>query len=145
MMPRMTPMKAAIAGVLSLSALAQGAMAENFTTAAEVRPILQATKPQWIALRNYDGHDLLYFTNLLSWRCGLSEIFYSVNGAEMLPFAMEPCYLDTAQPNALKAETLDAILVSFPPGTVDTVDLNVIFDDGMAEQAHYERKAVEIQ
>ncbi|WP_217703099.1 hypothetical protein [Celeribacter sp. HF31] len=124
---------------------ATGAVAENFTTAAEVKPILQATKPQWIAVRNYDGQDLLYFTNLLSWRCGLTEVFYGVNGGEMVPFVMEPCYLDTAQPNALKAESLDAILVSFPPGSIETVDLNVTFDDGTAEQAHYERKAVEIQ
>jgi hypothetical protein len=141
----MLPVRSTVSGVLALCALAQGAFAENFTTAAEVRPILQATRAQWLAVRNYDGHDLLYFTNLLSWRCGLTEIFYSVNGAEMVPFAMEPCYLDTAQPNALKAETLDAILVSFPPGTVETVDLNVIFDDGTAEQAHYERAAIEIQ
>jgi hypothetical protein len=141
----MTAMKSTIAGVLGLCVVTQGAMAENFTTAVEVRPILQATKPQWLAVRTYDGQDLLYFTNLLSWRCGLTEIFYSVNGAEMVPFAMEPCYLDTAQPNALKAETLGAILVSFPPGTVETVDLNVIFDDGMAEQAHYARAAIEIQ
>lgn len=124
---------------------AAGACAENFTTAAEVKPILQATKAQWIAVRNYEGQDLLYFTNLLSWRCGLTEVFYSVNGGEMTPFEMEPCYLDTAQPNALKAETLDAILVSFPAGSVETIDLNVTFDDGTSEQAHFERKAVEIQ
>jgi hypothetical protein len=124
---------------------AAGAGAENFTTAAEVKPILQATKAQWIAVRNYEGQDLLYFTNLLSWRCGLTEVFYSVNGGEMTSFQMEPCYLDTAQPNALKAETLDAILVSFPAESVETIDLNVTFDDGTSEQAHYERKAVEIQ
>ncbi|WP_460274885.1 hypothetical protein [Celeribacter sp. ULVN23_4] len=132
-------------GAFAFFVAAHAAQAENFTTAAEVKPILQATKPQWIAVRNYDGKDLLYFTNLLSWRCGLTEIFYSLNGAEMVPFAMEPCYLDTAQPNALKAETLDAILVSFPPGTIETVDLNVIFDDGTSEQTQYERAAIEIQ
>lgn len=125
--------------------IAAGAGAANFTTAAEVKPILQATKAQWIAVRNYEGQDLLYFTNLLSWRCGLTEVFYSVNGGEMTPFRMEPCYLDTAQPNALKAETLDAVLVSFPAESVETIDLNVTFDDGTSEQAHYERKAVEIQ
>ena len=137
------PLRIVLASLLCFTA--SGVVAQNFTTAAEVKPILQATKPQWIAVRNYDGQDLLYFTNLLSWRCGLSEIFYGVNGGEMVPFVMEPCYLDTAQPNALKAESLDAILVSFPPGSIETVDLNVTFDDGTAEQAHYARKAVEIQ
>ncbi|MDO6456764.1 hypothetical protein Q4560_18610 [Celeribacter halophilus] len=59
------------------------------------------------------------------------------SGREMTPFQMEPCYLDTAQ--------LNAILVSFPAESVETIDLNVTFDDGTSEQAHYERKAVEIQ
>jgi len=121
------------------------AMAENFTTAAEVKPILQATKPQWVAVRSYDGQDLLYFTNLLSWRCGVSEIFYAVNGGDMVPFQAEPCYMDSAQPNALKAESLDSILVMFAPGSVQTVSVNVIFDDGTSDQAHYERKMIEIQ
>lgn len=120
------------------------AVAANFTTAAEVKPILQATKPNWIAVRLYDGQDLLYFTNLLAWRCGLSAIRYSVNGAPMVPFEAEPCYEDTAQPNALKAETLDAILVPFAPSTVETVDVSVTFDDGTVDEAHYERAAIEI-
>ncbi|MCA0043054.1 hypothetical protein [Celeribacter litoreus] len=126
-------------------ALPLAAQAENFTTAAEVKPILQATKPQWAAVRNYDGKDLLYFTNLLSWRCGLTEISYSVNGSDPAIFEMEPCYTETAQPNALKAETLDAILVSFPPDTVETVDVTVTFDDGSVEEAHYMRAAIQIQ
>ncbi|SFJ20481.1 hypothetical protein [Celeribacter neptunius] len=132
-------------GLVALSALAMPASAENFTTAAEVKPILTATKPQWVAVRLYDGKDLLYFTNLLSWRCGLSGIQYAVNGGEMTVFEPEPCYENTATPNALKAESLDAILVSFPPETVRTIDVSVTFDDGSTEAAHYERKAVEIQ
>lgn len=127
---------------LALAGGGLAAQAENFTTAAEVKPILQATKPQWIAVRVYDGKDLLYFTNLLSWRCGLSEISYSVNGAEAELFEMEPCYAETAQPNALKAETLDAILVSYAPETVETVDLTVKFDDDTVETASYTRAAI---
>lgn len=140
--------KSAKSGLAALAAfvmLGLPAGAENFTTAAEVKPILQATKPQWIAVRLYDGKDLLYFTNLLSWRCGVSEIHYAVNGGDMAAFEAEPCYENTAQPNALKAERLDAILVSFPPNSIETIDVEVTFDDGTTETAQYQRAAVEIQ
>lgn len=125
--------------------IAPAVQAENFTTAAEVKPILSATKPQWIAVRLYDGRDLLYFTNLLAWRCGVDGIFYAVNGGAEQPFTPEPCYEDTAQPNALKAESLDTILVGFEPNTIETVDVRVVFDDGSEDRASYARAAVEIQ
>lgn len=125
-----------------IAPLTTSAFAQNFTTAAEVKPILQVTKPSWIAVRVYDGKDLLYFTNLLAWRCGIREITYSVNGADFVPFVAEPCYRDTAQPNSLRAEDLSAILVSFAPETVKTVDVNVTFDDDTTETAHYERAAI---
>jgi hypothetical protein len=116
----------------------------NFTTAAEVKPILQATKASWIAVRLYDGRDLLYFTNLLAWRCGVSKIEYAVNGGEMTTFDAEPCYLDEPQPNALKVDGLDAILVAYPPETIETIDLRVTFGDDTIENARYARSAVQI-
>jgi hypothetical protein len=120
------------------------AFGANFTTASEVKPILQATKANWVAVRDYEGRDLLYFTNLLAWRCGVEKIEYAVNGGDMVEFKAEPCYLDEAQPNALKVEGLDAILVSYPPQTIETIDVWVTFDDETVEKATYARAAVQI-
>ena len=125
----------ALAGVVSLGSVPVSA--ENFTTAVEVRPILQATRGQWVSVRRYDGQDLLYFTTFLSWRCGLDRIEFSVNGEDLTPFVAEPCYDDAAQPNALRAQSLDSILVSFPQDSVETVAVRLTFDDGSTESADY--------
>jgi hypothetical protein len=114
--------------------------AQQMTTAAEVRPILQATRGNWIALRDYDGQDLLYFTHLESWRCGLDRVVYAINGGPLTDWAMEPCREGTAQPNAIGADRLPYAVL--PAGSVQRVDVMVVYDDGTADSATYERAAV---
>lgn len=123
-----------------LALLPQIVAAQQFTTAPEVRPILQATKGAWVAVREYDGQDLVYFTQLLSWRCGLSEIRYGLNGApaETL-FPMEPCYEGTATPNAVKS---DDIYLRAPLGSVQGIALQITYDDGTTEAASFARAQV---
>lgn len=119
------------------------ALAQNFTTAAEVKPILGATKPQWIAVREYDGKDLLYFTNLLAWRCGVDKIQFGLNGAAAVTeFVAETCHEDEAQPNALKMDQGQEIYLSLPLKSVETVTVVVTYDDGTTETGEYARKAM---
>jgi hypothetical protein len=134
-------MKHAIVLALLLAASPTGA--QNFTTAAEVKPIVGAIKGQWIAVRLWDGQDLLYFTNLLSWRCGLSDISYAINGGAAQTYAAEPCHEDTAAPNALTAEDILPYL-SFAPNSIESVDVTVTYDDGTQDSASYQRAAVQI-
>ena len=113
----------------------------KFTTATEVKPILTATKTAWVAVREYDGNDLLYFTHLAAWRCGLHEIRYGVNGAAEQVFEVEECYVDTAQPNAMKMEThLPYVILDV--GSVDSVSVSLIFDDGTQDSATYQRSDI---
>lgn len=122
--------------------LASAALAQGFTTAAEVKPILQATKANWVALRDYDGNDLLYFTHLESWRCGLAQVRFSVNStAATRVWEMEPCYEGTAQPNVLKLEDHLPYIV-IPQGMTNTVSVVVVYDDGTEDRADFERKAI---
>ena len=117
-------------------------LAQNFTTAAEVKPILAATRASWVAVREFDGNDLVYFTHLESWRCGLSQIRFSVNSAAAATiWETEPCYEDAAQPNALKLEEHLPYIV-LPLGMVQTLSVVVVYDDGSEERAEFTRQQV---
>ncbi|MDZ4309455.1 MAG: hypothetical protein U1A24_02690 [Cypionkella sp.] len=127
---------------VAIATMPTAALAENFTTAAEIKPILDATRANWIAVREYDGKDLLYFTHLLAWRCGLSEIRYGLNGAapdKIWP--MEPCYDTEPQPNALKMEGAEIYLTE-PLGSIQTINVSVTYDDGSEASADFNRAAV---
>ncbi|WP_319826493.1 hypothetical protein [Thalassovita sp.] len=113
----------------------------QYTTAAEVRPIMEATRGQWIAVREYDGQDIIYFTQLLSWRCGLSAIRYSVNGGPMQQYPLPPCHEDMAQPNVLLDNEAMPIM-GLPPKSVQTVDVEVFYDDTGIDSASYRRNQV---
>jgi len=124
--------------------LASASAAPAFTTAAEVKPILNATKANWIAVREYDGHDLIYFTHLESWRCGLEGVKYGVNSdsADQV-WTLETCYEGEAAPNAMKAEGR-LPYTSLPLGSVQTITIELLYDDGTTDSATFERKAVMI-
>jgi len=128
---------------LAAIAFALPVQAQQFTTAAEIKPILSATKANWVAVREYDGQDLLYFTHLLAWRCGLEEIHYTVNGGEEKLWQGEPCYETEAQPNAIKA-TDSLPFITFPLSSVETVSLRLLYDDGTQDTASFERAAIKM-
>ena len=124
-------------------AQASPVVAQDFTTAAEVKPILTAIKPSWIAVRAYEGQDLLYFTNLLAWRCGIEAVTFGTNGAAPdIPLTMEPCHDGEAQPNALKMDQGALPYVPYDMDLIQSVTVQVTFDDGSTETEDYQRKDV---
>lgn len=130
-----------ISGIALALVWAGVAVAQNFTTAAEVKPILDLTKDSWIAVREWEGNDLIYFTHLESWRCGLTKIEYSVNGGAVMQHEPEPCYEFEAQPNVLKIPD-HWPYVSLPFQSVQTVDVTVTYDDGTTQTVAFERAKV---
>lgn len=118
------------------------ASAQQMTTAAEIKPILEATRGNWLALREYEGQDLLYFTHLAAWRCGLTAIRVTVPGvATDVPLSLEPCHEDTAQPNAIVDEGF-APYVTMPLGAAQQVSVTITYDDGTEATQSYDRKAI---
>ena len=128
--------------LLIVTILAAGtAQGQGFTTQAEVQPILELTRANWVGLGQASGRDLLYFTHLLSWRCGMAEIRYGLNGAAAENvLQMEPCHRDTNQPNAIR----ELPFVSYPPGTIESVHVVVHFPDGTQIAEGFTRAEIRI-
>lgn len=115
----------------------------RFTTATEVRPILTATKGNWISVRDFNGKDLVYVTHLWSWRCGLLAMKVGINGAPPQPWPLPPCHADEASPNAIK-QTDGLPFAEFASGSVGLIEVHITFDDLSTDSARYNRQGVQI-
>ena len=113
----------------------------RFTTATEVRPILSATRGNWVAVREFGGQDLVYVTHLMAWRCGLVQLKLGVNGAAPEVWPLPPCHEDTAAPNALLPE--DGLPYrGFAPGSVEALEIEITYDDLGTDRATFRRAEV---
>ncbi|MGC1506344.1 MAG: hypothetical protein WA782_19670 [Sulfitobacter sp.] len=110
----------------------------KFTTAAEVKPILNATKGNWVAVREFDGQDLLYVTHLWAWRCGLKAMAISVNGETMQNWPLPPCHDQFATPNAVLPED-GAPYLTLRLGSVQSITIQVVYDDLSMDVARFAR------
>ena len=110
----------------------------SFTSGAEVRPILSMTQANWVALREFDGQDLLYFTHLAAYRCGLVAVRFALDGEAEEEFPLEPCYRDTPQPNAIRGESW----VARPLGAIGKVAVTVVYDDGATDRIEVTRQMI---
>lgn len=135
-------LKPLIAAVTCLALFPAGAGAQ-MVDASTIRPILEATKGNWIGVRRWDGQDLIYFTHLESWKCGLKAIRYGVNSETATKrYAFKPCADDEAAPSPIAADRLP--YVAFPLDSVETVTITLTYDDGMEVTETFARSAVEI-
>ena len=113
----------------------------KFTTAVEVKPILDATRANWIALREFEGQDLLYVTHLFSWRCGLLQMRFAVNGGDLQIWDLPPCLSGTAAPNAIQTE--DGLpFRAFELGSVNSVEIEITYDDLSTDSVTFQRSEV---
>lgn len=111
----------------------------RFLTALEVKPILAATRGNWIAVREFDGQDLVYVTHIWSWRCGLVAMHVGLNGAAPEPWPLPDCHEETNAPNAVLPD--DGLPYrAFPLKSVETVTVELIYDDLSTETVTFNRQ-----
>lgn len=112
--------------------------------AAQIRPILDATKNSWVAVREWQGQDLVYFTHLLAWRCGLNKIEYSINStAADNNWGFIAC--DETSVNPMALPTAQKIYGSFVLKSVRMITVKITYDDGVQDTVTFDRAVIQIQ
>ncbi len=118
--------------LLPLPATAQGMPPE------QIKQILDVTKASWVSFRDWQGQDLVYFTHLEAWKCGIEYVFYGVNDG---PIDQEWA-LDACNPDAPNVVLKDKPYIARPGGSVQSVSVQLIYPDGTkspVERFEYKR------
>lgn len=132
-------MKAACVAVF-LGLMPVTAQAFDVMDPKAIAPILEMTKGNWVALRSWEGDELLYFTQIEAWRCAVSGVSYSVNGGPWMVWNLAPCQVGTPAPNALPPEHLP--FVKLPAELVQEVAVQIEMTDGQRLENTFPRAAI---
>ncbi|MEZ5796402.1 MAG: hypothetical protein R3D63_02190 [Paracoccaceae bacterium] len=117
-------------GLPSGPALAQPT---DYTTPEGAAFIHQSLGGAMLSFQNQGADDLIYFTNLLGWRCGTATIMYGFNDeAPAQLFPMEPCYREFRDPNVMQhmGEEGYPFFLTVPTGSVQKVTIRIVYEDG---------------
>ena len=99
---------------------------------------MDATKGNWVAVREYDGKDLLYVTHIWSWRCGLHAMAISVNDEPMQNWPLPECHMKYTTPAAILED--DGLpYLSMRLGSVQKIEIQLVYDDLTMDRASFER------
>ena len=106
--------------------LATCSFATNAMPPEQIKPILNMTKDNWISFRDYNGKQLIYFTHLESYTCGIKQVRYSINSDALdQTWELQPC-----DPNNPIEITKEVIYLTLPLGTAQSIAVKLTFTDG---------------
>ncbi len=88
------------------------------------KQILEQLWTAWVSFREFNGH-LVYFSHLVSYRCGIAKIEYSLDDGKTEEWPLEAC--DPANPNAI---TDTSKLYRKIPGTSKVMKVQLTYHDG---------------
>ncbi len=94
------------------------------------KKLLKLTMSNWVHFRDWNGRQLIYFTHLEVYRCGIRKVQYSLNSDALdRTYELQPC--DPKEPNTV---TTDKPYISLPLGTARSISVQITFEDGMQSE-----------
>ena len=105
----------------------------------QVKPILAMTEGNWVAVREFDGKDLLYFTHLEVYRCALEQVRYVLNTGKPEVWKQDNC--ETEQMfSPIDPEWLP--YVEYPLNSIQSVKVELTYKDGDVVVPTFERGSI---
>ena len=96
----------------------------------QMKKILNMTQNNWVSFRDFNGKQLIYFTHLESYTCGIKEVHYSINSDDL----DKVWELQLCNPKNPMAVTKDMIYLTMPLGAAKFIAVQVIFTDDMKSE-----------
>ena len=124
-------MRPILAALLLVPFLAASAQAQTVPPRSLYQSMLDAGKTSgWVAFRNFNGRQLLYFTHLQTLHCRLKEIRYSIN-SDALDQRVELVECNKAIPFNVSDKDVHAgrLYKSMSPGTAQWAAVQVVWED----------------
>lgn len=90
------------------------------------KKLLDLTRGSWAYFRDFNGRQLIYFTHLEVYRCGISKVAYSLDSDALdREWKLQPC--DPGKPNEV---TTDKPYISLPLRTAESIAMQLTYKDG---------------
>jgi hypothetical protein len=100
----------------------------------QLKNVLNMTADNWVAFRNFNGKTLIYYSHLVSWRCGLKEVRYGVNSREPdQSWPLPEC--NKMMPNTVPYDA--KIYSTHKLNSVTTLSVQVVYDDDTASPVYF--------
>lgn len=117
--------------IVAIALMSHSATAQTLPPKSLYQAMLDGNKASgWVAFRNFNGQQLLYFTTLQTLHCRLKEIRYSIN-SDALDLRVEPVKCNKALPFSINDDDVTGgrVYKSMPLGTAQWVAVQVVWED----------------
>jgi hypothetical protein len=112
--------------LVALAILGAGTAHAQSPLSGQEKKILGMIKANWVSFRDFNGQQLIYFTMLESYRCGIAEVRFSINSDALdKVWRLQPC--DPKKPNAI---TTTRPYLSLPLGAAKSIAVQLTYKDG---------------
>ena len=99
----------------------------------QMKKLLNLTQNSWVSFRDFNGKQLIYFTHLEAYRCGIKEVRYSLN-TDDLDKVWE---LDSCESEGISSIKKDLVYLRLPLGTAKSIAVQLVFIDGTKSEVKH--------